>query len=463
MYQLATGSPGYGQGVRIANFNDGAAAPDVGAAQSGTAAMKFGIAAASSGSSAGGTSTGTTGVTPPPTAAPATPSVPSAVPSTAGSSPQVAPAASGTGSGSAKLGMDSSSYTSAAGDSVTFSAILSGSSSAPTGTIVFRDNGAPIAGCNAIALAGGTATCTTNALAGGSHAISGMYSGDSVYSAGIAGPITQTVTGSVATSAPLETALNVQGMWWGSSAESGWGLQLTQQGGVVFATWFTYDAAGNPQWFAMSNGAKSANGSYSGSLYRATGPAYNTAGFDPARVAVGSAGSASLTFSDANHGTFTATVDGVTVTKAITRNVFGAQLPSCVVGGDPAAATNYQDLWWRAGGTEPGWGLTVAHQGNVLFVTWYTYDENGRGTWFVASNATRSSDGSYSGTLYRATGPAFNSAAWDPSRVSLVPVGSMGLAFTDGASGVFSYDVNGVAGSKPITRDLFATPPTVCS
>src|SRR5205085_719508 len=64
MYQLASTSPGYGKGAKIANFNDGVATPDVGAHQSGTAAMKFGVAA-SSGSAVGGSPT-----TPPPTTQP---------------------------------------------------------------------------------------------------------------------------------------------------------------------------------------------------------------------------------------------------------------------------------------------------------------------------------------------------------------------------------------------------------
>ena len=60
MYQLASTSPGYGRGAKIANFNDGVAAPDVGAHQSGTAAMKFGVAG-SAGSAVGGSGTTTTG------------------------------------------------------------------------------------------------------------------------------------------------------------------------------------------------------------------------------------------------------------------------------------------------------------------------------------------------------------------------------------------------------------------
>ena len=45
MYQLASNSPGYDQGVRIPNFNDGftGSAPDVGAHEAGTPAMKFGL------------------------------------------------------------------------------------------------------------------------------------------------------------------------------------------------------------------------------------------------------------------------------------------------------------------------------------------------------------------------------------------------------------------------------------
>jgi hypothetical protein len=48
-YALAAGTPGYDQGVRIANFNDDfiGAAPDVGAHEAGAPAMKFGIAASS--------------------------------------------------------------------------------------------------------------------------------------------------------------------------------------------------------------------------------------------------------------------------------------------------------------------------------------------------------------------------------------------------------------------------------
>jgi hypothetical protein len=73
MYQLDAGSPGYGKGVRIANFNDAAAAPDVGAHQSGTAAMKFGVAASAGSAVSGAANT----ISPTPSApAPTSPTAP---------------------------------------------------------------------------------------------------------------------------------------------------------------------------------------------------------------------------------------------------------------------------------------------------------------------------------------------------------------------------------------------------
>jgi hypothetical protein len=158
---------------------------------------------------------------------------------------------------------------------------------------------------------------------------------------------------------------------------------------------------------------------------------------------------------------FTATVDGTSVSKAITREMFNASAPTCVAAATSSAATNYQDLWWRVNGTESGWGINVTHQGDTIFLTWFTYDEAGNGLWLVASNMARTAPGSYTGTLYRTTGPAFN-AAWDPALVTATAVGTASLTFSDGNTGTFGYVVNGISGSKPITRQVFASPKTTC-
>jgi len=89
--------------------------------------------------------------------------------------------------------MDSSSYTVSVGQSVTFTVRLIGNGSMPTGNVAFKAGGTLISGCESNAAMNGVATCTTTALSSGSYQITGNYSGDSTYGAGIAGPITQTV------------------------------------------------------------------------------------------------------------------------------------------------------------------------------------------------------------------------------------------------------------------------------
>ncbi len=71
----------------------------------------------------------------------------------------------------------SSQNPSVLGQSVTFTATVTGST--PTGTVHFSDNGNPIAGCGTRTLVGGSVTCTTAALpVGNNQKIEADYSGD---------------------------------------------------------------------------------------------------------------------------------------------------------------------------------------------------------------------------------------------------------------------------------------------
>jgi len=180
-------------------------------------------------------------------------------------------------------------------------------------------------------------------------------------------------------------------------------------------------------------------------------------------VSVAPVGSGTLTFADLGSGTFSYTVNGVTQTKAIVRQVF-ATLPSCAFGVQPnlALATNYQDLWWKApAGSEAGWGLNITQQSNTLFATWFTYDSDGAPLWLSATlNSAAPSE--YTGTLLRTAGPPFNSIPFDPARVTAAPVGSMSLHFDDGNAATLAYTLNGISQSKPITRQIFKGPGTVC-
>ena len=281
----------------------------------------------------------------------------------------------------------------------------------------------------------------------------------------VASDVVSVIEASGTTTTPPPTTrpaqLDVQGLWWKGADESGWGINLTLQGETLFSTWFTYAADGSGQWLVMSNGARTGDQAYSGTLYRTTGPAYSGA-FDPAKVAATPVGTATFSFSDADHGTMNATVDGVAFTRAIVREVYGSPVPMCTLGGAAGATVNYQDLWWRAGGGESGWGVNITHQGDILFLTWFTYGTDGKGLWLVGPRVERTGNGTYAGTLYRTWGPPFNAQPWNTSSVSAMPVGSVSLTFTDASNATFTATLEGNTVTKPITREAFASPTSVC-
>jgi hypothetical protein len=256
---------------------------------------------------------------------------------------------------------------------------------------------------------------------------------------------------------------NVQGLWWASPAgsESGWGINFAHQGDTIFATWFTYDAAGKAWWLSMT-APKIAPATYGGTLYATAGPPFNATPFDPARVKATPVGTGMLAFDDAGRGTFSSLVNYSFQSKAITRQVFGP-VPACdTATTDLAAATNYQDLWWAApAGSESGWGVNLTQQGDVIFATWFTYDFDGTPMWLSATTRAAGAN-TFGGTLYRTAGPAFNAVPFDPAKVIATAVGTASFTFTDGNRGSFAYAVNGVSQAKAITRQVFRAPGTVC-
>ena len=255
---------------------------------------------------------------------------------------------------------------------------------------------------------------------------------------------------------------NHQGLWWNAS-ESGWGVNLTHQGDVLFATWFTYDTDGSGLWFNMSSGVKTGPATYAGVLDRASGPSFDAMPWNPSGVTHLQAGSATFAFTTPDEGTFSYRVNGIVQSKSITRMKFASPVTTCAAGVRAGTSANYQDLWWRSpGGSESGWGVHIAHQGDTLFGTWFTYGAGGKGQWLSMSNGTRTGNGTYSGALHRTTGPAFDSAAWNPDQVTRTAVGTATFTFLDSENGTFAYVLDGVSRSQPITRLVYASPASVC-
>jgi hypothetical protein len=312
----------------------------------------------------------------------------------------------------------------------------------------------------------GASTFTHGALPTDNRALSNDRTPQSTSPMNFAGAVASVPAGNPANSA----STSYQGLWLGPNAtESGWGINFTHQGSVLFATWFTYGSDG-AMWLVMSNGAQTAAGRFSGDLYRTTGPGFNADPF----TAIGASnytpvGTLSVTFSDADNGSMTYTVNGVTQTKAISRYVYTSPVPTCELGGSAGASPNYGDLWYRSE-AESGWGVNIVHQGDILFATWFTYEAGGsaaspaKGMWLVMSNGGKTANNTYSGALQRTTGPnAFSaSSAFDPNQVQRTTVGDATFTFSDANTGTFRYTVNGVTQTKPIQRLRIAAPATVC-
>ena len=263
---------------------------------------------------------------------------------------------------------------------------------------------------------------------------------------------------------PTTGGLNYQGLWYRSPAESeaGWGVNISHQGDVIFMTWFTYDTDGKGMWLIMSRGDKTGAATYSGQLFRTTGPAFSAVPWNKGNVVATPVGTASFTFTDANNGTFTYTVNGTTQSKPITRIVYSSPVPTCTSGGTQGNPPNYQDLWWRSPAeSESGWGVNITHQGDILFATWFTYDASGKGLWIVMSRGERTGAGIYTGEIFTTTGPAFSAVPWNKADVRATKVGTATFAFSDASNGTFTYTVNGFQQSKPITRTIYSTP-TAC-
>ena len=114
--------------------------------------------------------------------------------------------------------------------------------------------------------------------------------------------------------------LNYADQWW-NPAESGWGLFIWHDKlDRLLGAWFTYGSDNKAEWYTIQVGSWVALGRdrYDGQLIKTTGPSF--AAFVPgSAVQVQVVGTASLNFTDANNGTFTYTLNGVTQTKTITR------------------------------------------------------------------------------------------------------------------------------------------------
>ena len=147
------------------------------------------------------------------------------------------------------------------------------------------------------------------------------------------------------------------------------------------------------------------------------------------------------------------------------RNIAAGLMLTAFAGCDTAVAAGMSPdptgLWFDPG--ESGWGLSLVQSGDTIFALLLVYDEQGRPTWYVASDVT--TDGpagldpgamGYAGVLYRTSGPWFG-GAFDPQSVSTTAVGMIRMQYAPDSQGhtlALSYAVNGVTTAKQIEAQV---------
>ena len=156
-------------------------------------------------------------------------------------------------------------------------------------------------------------------------------------------------------------------MWWNAS-ESGWGVNLTSQQEVIFLSMFVYGADGKTKWYSASTSLQGFNsagaGVYTGTLIETTRP-YFGGSYNQANVTTRTVGSVTLNLF-VESGTINYSIDGVSVTKAITRYTFrNANMTGSYLG---AAIFNVSGCTSGNGAYQNTASFSISHNGNAIAI-----------------------------------------------------------------------------------------------
>ena len=122
------------------------------------------------------------------------------------------------------------------------------------------------------------------------------------------------------------------------------------------------------------------------------------------------------------------------------------------------AASGYDltDQWWTP--SEPGWGIDLVQQRDVIVAAIFVQGGDGRPAWYTAALqfqglAPQTHEMSYLGDLYETTGPAFWSVPYGGGLNR--KVGTMSIVAPTMTTATLTYSVDGVAATKAIQRYSF--------
>lgn len=253
------------------------------------------------------------------------------------------------------------------------------------------------------------------------------------------------------TNAQGGTTLDFGALWWAGAAENGWGLSVVQHGSQQFNVFYVYDEFGRPTWYVQPGGAWSdgLGGRFSGPIYQPHGAPWYA--YDATKLQVGSpVGEANLYFRGPESAWAAVTryrgTTYVNTQKDVVRQAFGR--------GTAAPISGVADLWW-GGAAQNGWGLAIAEQQGTLFMVWFTYDGAGSATWFVMPGGEWTDARTYSGTVYRTKGAAWDGVPYDASKLQVGAVGTYSLRFDSTQQARMAFTVDGRSGVLDLVRQPF--------
>lgn len=117
----------------------------------------------------------------------------------------------------------------------------------------------------------------------------------------------------------------------------------------------------------------------------------------------------------------------------------------------PLPREDYSDLWWDP--DEPGWGVQLTqHSNGQVWTTFLTYAQDNRATWYAVMGGTWTDAATFTGPVYKVTGPWFGTAG---SGANVQAAGTATLSFASYAAATFSYSIDGVTKSRPLQRQAF--------
>jgi len=160
--------------------------------------------------------------------------------------------------------------------------------------------------------------------------------------------------------------------WWWNPLEGGRGFSIEASGNSLFFAAFHYEASGRATW-NVSPGPTSLGGSFfTSDLYSVTG-GQTLAGPYHAADAV-KAGTVTLSFSDASHGTMVWPGGSVPIER---QNFLPGSLAAPPLANQPESG-----WWWNP--DESGRGFFIEWQKDRADIAGYMYDDTGKPTWYIA-------------------------------------------------------------------------------